>query len=214
MLALTTVLTLTLSAPTPSDPKAISRHYIEQLAAGQFATAGAAFTDQMKGSLPPDKLALLWNGLQNQKGAFQKIERVSAEQAGDGNAEFLTCRFARGAVTFEVYVDGQGHIGGFFLTPASLVAKRFVNLLAKSDFTGAEEMFDATMRQALPAPKLTALWQDLVAEAGKFQELERTKVQPVEGNWAAIATAGFEKKSITLRVVVDGEAHIIGFFRQ
>ncbi len=75
-------------------------------------------------------------------------------------------------------------------------------------------MFDATMRQALPPPKLTALWQDLVAEAGQFQGLERTKVQPVEGNWAAIATAAFDKKSITLRVMVDGEARIIGFFRE
>jgi hypothetical protein len=214
MLVLPTVLALALSAPAAADPEPISRHFIEQLAAGHFATAGASFTEQMKGSLPPDKLGILWSGLQNQKGAFQKIERGSAEQVGDGTAELLTCRFAKAPVTFEVYVDGQGRIGGFFLSPASLVAGRFVNLLAKSDFTAAEAMFDATMRQSLPAPKLTALWQDLVAEAGQFQGLERTKAVPAAGDWAAITTATFEKKSITLRVVVDGEARVSGFFRQ
>src|SRR5271154_2026818 len=111
------------AAPTASAPEALARRFIEQVSSEHFAAASAPFTDQMKAGMPPDKLALVWHDLQTRKGLFQMVERVAAEPVGDGTAELVTCLFANGSVTFEIYVDAGGHIAGFFLTPAPIIAR-------------------------------------------------------------------------------------------
>jgi hypothetical protein len=206
--------TLALTAAPASGAPTLARQFIDQLAAGNFSTAGAQFTPQMAQSLTPDKLALLWHGLESRKGTFQKVVSVSDEHIGDGTAELLSCRFAKAPMTFEVFVDGSGHIGGFFLTSASIVARRLITRLSKGDVAGAFGLCDPTLRKALPQPKLAALWSDLVAQSGAFRGIDQTKVEPAEDNWATIATVGFANRSVILRVVVDGEGRVIGFFRQ
>ena len=210
LLALTTA-----AAPSPSTgPEAVARQFIEQVSSGHFATASAPFTEQMKGGMPPDRLELMWRDIQSKQGAFQKIARVASEPVSDGTAELVTCRFASGAATFEIYVDASGHIAGFFLTPAPIIARRLITALSKSGFDGAEADFTDTLRKALPPAQLASLWKDILAQSGEFQQVDRTSVQAVKDNWAALVTVRFARTSVVLRVVVDGEAKIAGFSRQ
>ncbi len=203
------------AAPSPSTgAETVARQFIEQVSAGHFAAGSAPFSDQMKTGMPPDRLERLGHDIQARQGAFQKVERVAAEPIADGTAELMTCRFAKGAVTFEVYVDSGNHIAGFFLTPAPLVARRLINALAWSKFEGAVADFTETMRAALPPAKLASLWKEILAQYGDFQQIDRSSVQPLKDDWAALVTVSFAKASVVLRVVVDGEAKIEGFFRQ
>ncbi len=207
-------LTASATPAASSGPEAVARSFIAQVSSGHFATASAPFTEQLKAGMPPDKLALAWRSIESRQGAFQKIERVGAEQVGDGTAELVTCRFVNGAATFEVYVDAAGRIAGFFLTPAPIIARRFISDLAKSQFESAEALFTSRMRAELSTTQLAALWKDLVLQSGEFQQVDRTAVTASKDDWAALVTVRFAKASVVLRVVIDGEAKIEGFFRQ
>jgi hypothetical protein len=212
--ALVALVAMTAAPAASASSEAVGRGFIEQVSSGQFAAASASFTEQMKAGMPPDNLALMWRDMQSRKGGFRKIERVTVEPVGDGTAQLVTCRFANGAATFEVYVDSTSHIAGFFLTPAPIIARRFIAELAKSNFDGAEAYFTEKMRASLPPSKLAALWKDLVAQSGEFQQIDRASVQAAQGDWAAVVTVSFARSSVVLRVVVDGEARIEGFSRQ
>ena len=204
----------TMVATASPAPELVARHFMEQVSSGQLAAASAPFTEQMKAGMPPDRLGIVWRGLESKDGAFEKIERISAETVGDGTAELVTCRFAKAPETFEVYVDSAGHIAGFFLTPAPIVARRFVNDLAESDFEGAEAMLSPRMRAATPVAKLTSIWKDLITRSGAFQQIDRASVERNLGEWVAVVTAQFAKASVVLRVTVDGDARIDDFVRQ
>jgi len=52
--------------------------------------------------------------------------------------------------------------------PAAL-GNRYVDLLVKGDFAGAVARHDATMRTAMPEPKLRETWQTLEKQAGQFK---------------------------------------------
>src|ERR1035438_1459184 len=60
--------------------------------------------------------------------------------------------------------------------------KQFVELLGKEDFAGAVARFDATMKSALPEPKLREAWQTLQAQAGAFQKQLGARATKVAGN--------------------------------
>jgi hypothetical protein len=214
MLIPVALLALAAAASPSTGAEGVARQFFEQVSSGHFAAASAPFTDQMKTGMPPDRLERMWHDIQAKQGVFQKVARVASEPVADGTAELVTCRFASRAATFEVYVDASGHIAGFFLTPAPIIARRFINALAKSNFTGAGADFTETMRAALPPAKLASLWKDILAQSGEFQQIERSSVQPAKDDWAALVTVSFAKASVVLRVVVDGEAKIEGFFRQ
>jgi alpha-beta hydrolase superfamily lysophospholipase len=68
------------------------------------------------------------------------------------------------------------------------------------------------MRQAAPPEKLEEIWKSLEAQFGKFQAIQGIKVITVQGYWAGFVTCRFAGAVQTLRVVVDDEARIAGFF--
>lgn len=53
--------------------------------------------------------------------------------------------------------------------------REFVGKLASADFTKAVDTFDATMRGALPEPKLRTVWSGLIAQAGVYVKQGATR---------------------------------------
>lgn len=89
---------------------------------------------------------------------------------------------------------------------------RFVELLAKQDFAGAESQFDDAMKRALPESKLTGLWQDLEKQFGPFQKQTGTRRQEQAGYHIVFVTCQFERVALDVKVVFDNSQQVAGLF--
>ena len=91
-------------------------------------------------------------------------------------------------------------------------AERFVELLATEDFAGAVARFDATMKTALPEPKLREIWQALQAQAGPFQKQLGARATKVAGYDVVLVTCQFERTALDTKVVFDAKGLVAGLF--
>jgi hypothetical protein len=91
-------------------------------------------------------------------------------------------------------------------------ATHFVDLLVKDDFAAAIAQFDATMKTALPEPKLREAWQSVQKQFGPFQKQLGTRLQEVEGYKIVFVTCQFEKSSLDTKVVFDSNHQVAGLF--
>ena len=90
--------------------------------------------------------------------------------------------------------------------------KQFVELLAKEDFAGAVARFDATMKTALPEPKLRETWQAVQAQAGPFQKQLGARATKVTGYDVVLVTCQFERTALDTKVVFDAKGRVAGLF--
>ncbi len=95
--------------------------------------------------------------------------------------------------------------------PGSL-ARAFVNKLVASDWDGAVATFDDTMRGALPKERLAATWEAVVERAGAFKGIDGVEVKPHGRLQIALVKATFEHAPLLLRVVLDEQGRVAGFF--
>jgi dienelactone hydrolase len=90
--------------------------------------------------------------------------------------------------------------------------KEFVDLLAKRDFAAAVERFDATMKAALPEPKLRETWETLQTQVGPYRKQLRTRTEKVLGYDVVLVTCQFEKMTLDTKVVFDSNRKVAGLF--
>ena len=90
--------------------------------------------------------------------------------------------------------------------------KQFVELLAKEDFAGAVARFDATMKTALPEPKLRETWQALQAQTGPFQKQLGARATKVAGYDVVLITCQFERTALDTKVVFNAKEQVAGLF--
>lgn len=91
-------------------------------------------------------------------------------------------------------------------------ATEFVNLLVKSDFAGARDGFDDTMKSAMSEDQLKQLWQSLVQQYGPFQKILGTKAEKTGGFNMVYVTCKFEKQDLAFKVVYDSSGQIGGLW--
>jgi uncharacterized protein len=90
--------------------------------------------------------------------------------------------------------------------------REFVLLLSEGRLKEAIARFDAAMSKALDANQLSALWSSLIQRYGAFKSIERVDVDEVQGYRRDTVICTFAKERAGLRVVIDKEARIAGFF--
>ncbi|APR87158.1 Hydrolase, alpha/beta fold family functionally coupled to Phosphoribulokinase [Minicystis rosea] len=200
----------------PVGPEAIARAFVEDLAAGRTAAAEKRFNDKMRGALPDAKLAEVWSAMIAETGPFQAIERATIEDAGALHRVHVITRFAGLRQSLDVIVDEKSEITGFWRGPVSedleIRGRELVEKLSRGDIDGATAHFDTTMRSALPAPKLTAVWSALTTQAGAFEGIEGIQVSGERGHWNALVTCRFAKTKLVAKVVFNVKAEVAGLF--
>ncbi len=87
-------------------------------------------------------------------------------------------------------------------------ARDFVAHLAKHDFAGAAAAFDDTMKTALPADKLAAVWTKVETQFGAFVRVDAVDVK----GHLALAKSTFAGSPLVLRISFDPDGKIGGFF--
>lgn len=91
-------------------------------------------------------------------------------------------------------------------------AKAYLDLLAAGDYAGAVTRFDETMKRVLPAEKLKATWEGLLAAAGPYRGQLRTRTAFEQGYDIVFVTCDFEQADLDIRLVFNSEGKISGMW--
>jgi uncharacterized protein len=94
------------------------------------------------------------------------------------------------------------------------LGRELIEALSRGQTDGFHARFDDTMKGAVPADQLAALWPSLEAQGGQLIGLERVRTEEKDGLTAVIVTAAFERLKLDLRVVFTPDRQITGFFVQ
>jgi dienelactone hydrolase len=93
-----------------------------------------------------------------------------------------------------------------------VLAKDLVSALANGDFNRAEENFDGTMKNALPAEKLQQAWNSLITQFGPFVEQSGTRRAKALQYDVIFVTCKFEKGVLDAKVVFNDKQQVAGLF--
>lgn len=92
------------------------------------------------------------------------------------------------------------------------LALNFIDQLHNGSFTDATQNFTAKMHTALPPERLDSIWAEITKKYGPYQGVSETQIEAVDSYTAVNVHAQFEKALINLRVVIDQDKRIAGFF--
>ena len=95
---------------------------------------------------------------------------------------------------------------------AALIAKaqQVIDAMAAGDFTKPVDLFDATMKAALPADKLRTAWTAIGAQAGAFTSRGATTTQPRGALVVTRTACQFEKTRLDVQIVFDQAGLVAG----
>ena len=92
---------------------------------------------------------------------------------------------------------------------ASARARDLLQSLRRRDYAAAYATFDASMKGAISAARLAAVWEGLLAQGGDYQETTAVKTAAQVPYVAVILTLRLEKALIDMRVVVDTNSGLV-----
>ncbi|MAG37265.1 MAG: hypothetical protein CL878_13610 [Dehalococcoidia bacterium] len=89
-------------------------------------------------------------------------------------------------------------------------AEALVTFMVQGDFVKAAQDFDSTMREAMPAEQLQAIWTGLPAQVGRFEQLVGSRVAQQQGFNIVNVTVQFEQAALDVRVVFSADRKVAG----
>lgn len=91
-------------------------------------------------------------------------------------------------------------------------AGKFVTLLSEGEYESATEMFDKTMKSALPKEKLEEIWKTLLSQCGAFKAQGDMRKNKIQQHDVVYVPCQFEKTTLDGKFVFDQEGMIAGLF--
>jgi uncharacterized protein len=91
-------------------------------------------------------------------------------------------------------------------------ARSFVNALTARQFDKAETQFDSTMASVLPADKLSATWDSVLAQAGDFKAILDTRTEEVQDHHLVYVTCQFANNNLDAKVVFNAQGQVGGLW--
>ncbi len=105
-------------ADEPDDHQQKAKHFVSQIAAGEFDKAVEAFDATMGRVLPAAKLNEIWSGLVKQYGPLRQATDIRTEMIQQYRVVYVTCEFEQGRLDAKVVFNTKGEIGGLFFVPS------------------------------------------------------------------------------------------------
>ncbi len=107
--------------------------------------------------------------------------------------------------------DVQAEPGGGAATRIE-IAEEFVRDMAEGRFAKATEHYDATMRTALPAEKLEAIWSQLEEKNGAVASFGKPRTGQIGTYELVYVPVVFERDRLDVKVVFDRKDRIAGLY--
>lgn len=92
------------------------------------------------------------------------------------------------------------------------IATEFVDQVSSGQYDKAEEKFDVTMKSALPASQLKAVWTSATLQAGPFVKVAGTRRANVQGGDVVYVTCQFQKTSADIQIAFNASKQISGLY--
>src|SRR5262245_49562685 len=90
------------------------------------------------------------------------------------------------------------------------LARQYIELLAKEDFSAAVKTYDATMTKVFPEEKTRETWVTVKAQAGAFKKQGGTRTQKLGIFDIIFVTCEFEKMTLEAKIVFNAQQQIAG----
>lgn len=121
----TTLLALVALAPplhAAEAPQQVATALLDQMQAGDYATATAAFDTRMQAALPAAKLGAVWSALPRQFGPLQGRGAPVEQAQGETTLVAIPLHYARQELMARVAVDADGKVASLMIVPAAAPA--------------------------------------------------------------------------------------------
>jgi dienelactone hydrolase len=93
-----------------------------------------------------------------------------------------------------------------------VMAKAFVEALAREEFATAGKDFDEVMKKAAPAEKLRDFWKAALEQLGAFRKIDGLRGETAGKYRLVFVTCKFEKANLDMKVVFNKDRQITGHF--
>lgn len=103
---------------------ATAQQIVSYAAQGDFAAIEQRLAERLKPLLPPGTLQALWQGVEQQVGAFQAQGKTTAVQTPQGWVQVVTCAFARANLDVNVSFNDAGEISGLTVTAVGTIEQQ------------------------------------------------------------------------------------------
>lgn len=91
-------------------------------------------------------------------------------------------------------------------------ALTLIEQMRTEDFSAAVESFDEKLQTALPAEKLSTIWQQVVAQAGQFEEVLNVSHETSGANTMVVAATKFTNVVLDIKISINQNRQIAGLF--
>ena len=92
------------------------------------------------------------------------------------------------------------------------IAKEFVDLLVREDFSAAVKAFDTKMAEVMPPDKLQQTWAALKDQVGVFKKQIAVRKDKIQQYDVVFVTCQFERAALDVRVIFDSSRKIAGLY--
>lgn len=104
--------------PLEGDLTELATDFVSRLNGGDFAGAVSFFDATMKKTLPEEKLAETWAGLQEQMGPYSENTGTRTDTVKGYDIVFVTARFGTNLIDIRVVFNYNKRVAGLFFQPA------------------------------------------------------------------------------------------------
>jgi hypothetical protein len=188
------------------------------LSQGKFSSVTARFNPQLKQSLAPEQLQLVWNKVVSIVGPFQ--EQISqAQRTVQGAPVYIVkSRFQKAKAELRLFFDDSDQISGIYLVPISdaspdtvtAAAKAAIDLLRQKRFSDLEAKFTDDMKAQLPSAKLEGVWNQVTQQSGEFKSIKLAQKDP---EFDVVDTrCTLQKGEVNIRVAFDPFLNVAGLW--
>jgi hypothetical protein len=92
------------------------------------------------------------------------------------------------------------------------VSKEIINNLQKNEYAKIVELFDQTMKDALPAETLKLVWEDLNSKCGAFQKYSTIMEGKIQNYEITYILCHFANLNLQMKTVFNDKNQVAGLF--
>ncbi len=92
------------------------------------------------------------------------------------------------------------------------LSQKMLKQFQKNEYTAIPAVFDDTMKGALPADKLKAVWESLLSQCGKFVKSGEAAESTVQQYQLVKIPLEFEKAKLVMQVSISADHKVAGLY--
>lgn len=107
---------------------------------------------------------------------------------------------------------GGGNVDEATAEKYSSKAEEVITLLNNGHYDELYEMFDATMKTALPLENMAEVFMPVIEESGDFEKMNKSTVNEYDGLFITISSAKYSNKNRVYTITFNQDDEVAGLY--